>query len=87
VIRTAEDLYSRLLDADVEVILDDRDERPGVKFKDADLIGFPFRLTIGKKSLAEGKVELSTRRDRERQLLTAQDAVERIVSSVVSATR
>jgi len=45
----------------VEVILDDRDERPGVKFKDADLVGFPIRLGIGEKSLAKGEVELKPR--------------------------
>jgi prolyl-tRNA synthetase len=45
----------------VEVILDDRDERPGVKFKDADLVGFPLRVSIGEKSLANGEVELKPR--------------------------
>jgi len=45
----------------VEVILDDRDERPGVKFKDSELIGFPLRIGIGEKSLAKGEVELKPR--------------------------
>jgi prolyl-tRNA synthetase len=45
----------------VEVLLDDRDERPGVKFKDADLIGLPLRVTLGEKSLARGEVELKPR--------------------------
>jgi len=45
----------------VEVILDDRDDRPGVKFKDADLVGFPLRVAIGEKSLAKGEVELKPR--------------------------
>jgi prolyl-tRNA synthetase len=45
----------------VEVILDDRDERPGVKFKDSELIGFPIRVGIGEKSLARGEVELKLR--------------------------
>jgi prolyl-tRNA synthetase len=45
----------------VEVILDDRDDRPGVKFKDADLVGFPIRLAIGEKSLAKGEVEIKPR--------------------------
>src|SRR5205085_11641652 len=57
----AEDVYRRLLDAGVEVLLDDRDERPGVKFKDADLIGFPLRIAVGAKSLANGQIEWSTR--------------------------
>jgi prolyl-tRNA synthetase len=45
----------------VEVILDDRDERPGVKFKDADLVGFPLRIGLGEKSLAKGEVEIKPR--------------------------
>jgi prolyl-tRNA synthetase len=46
----------------IEVLIDDREERPGVKFKDADLIGIPLRVTIGKKALAQGGVELKARR-------------------------
>ena len=65
----AEDIYSRLLEAGVEVLLDDRDERPGVKFKDADLIGIPLRIVVGAKNLAEGKVELKQRRSGEVELL------------------
>jgi len=59
---TAEQVYAALWKAGVDTLLDDRDERPGVKFKDADLIGIPFRVTIGKKSLAQGKVELRNRK-------------------------
>jgi prolyl-tRNA synthetase len=54
-------LYQELSAAGLEVLLDDRDERPGVKFKDADLIGLPVRIAVGKKSLAEGKVEWKLR--------------------------
>jgi len=61
VMQLAEKLYTELSAAGVEVILDDRDERPGVKFKDADLVGFPLRLAIGEKSLAKGEVELKPR--------------------------
>jgi len=61
VMQLAEKIYSELSAAGVEVILDDRDERPGVKFKDADLVGFPLRLGIGEKSLAKGEVELKPR--------------------------
>ena len=57
----AEKLYSELTAQGVDVILDDRDERPGVKFKDADLIGFPIRVSIGEKSLAKGEVEIKPR--------------------------
>ncbi len=61
VMQLAEKIYAELTAAGVEVILDDRDERPGVKFKDADLVGFPLRLGIGEKSLAKGEVELKPR--------------------------
>lgn len=57
----AEDLYQKLLSHNVEVLLDDRDERPGVKFKDADLIGIPLRITAGPKGLAQGEVEVKYR--------------------------
>ncbi len=57
----AETLSAALKAAGVEVLVDDRDERPGVKFKDADLLGIPVRIAIGKKSLAEGKVEWKRR--------------------------
>ncbi len=56
-------LYSRFAEAGIDALLDDRDERPGVKFKDADLIGIPYRITVGKK-LSEGKVEFLERRTR-----------------------
>jgi prolyl-tRNA synthetase len=59
--QTAEDLYTKLGGAGLEVLLDDRDERPGVKFKDADLLGIPLRVTIGAKTLARGMVELKGR--------------------------
>jgi prolyl-tRNA synthetase len=58
--KLAEDLYFELCSAGIEVILDDRDERPGVKFKDADLIGIPIRITVGKKA-ADGIVEIKLR--------------------------
>jgi prolyl-tRNA synthetase len=55
-------LYEALQEAEIEVLLDDRDERPGVKFKDADLIGIPYRVTVGPKGLADGKVEVQRRK-------------------------
>ena len=63
----AEKLYAELSDAGLEVLLDDRDERPGVKFKDADLIGIPFRIVPGPRALANGNVELVTRASREQE--------------------
>ena len=56
-------LYQELHKRGIEVLLDDRDERPGVKFKDADLIGIPLRMTVGAKGLEKGRVELRWRRD------------------------
>jgi prolyl-tRNA synthetase len=73
--QVADGLYDRLRESGVDVIYDDRDERPGVKFKDADLIGFPVRLVVGKKSLAEDKVEISTRREREKLFVPTVNAV------------
>jgi prolyl-tRNA synthetase len=61
VMTLAEKIYSELTAKGVDVILDDRDERPGVKFKDSELVGFPIRLGIGEKSLAKGEVELKLR--------------------------
>jgi prolyl-tRNA synthetase len=61
----AEKLFGELTALGVETVLDDRDERPGVKFKDADLVGYPLRLTVSEKSLAEGKAELKGRQARE----------------------
>ena len=61
VMRLAEKLYAELVAHGVDVILDDRDERPGVKFKDSELVGFPIRIGIGEKSLAKGEVEIKPR--------------------------
>lgn len=61
VMMLAEKIYTELSAKNIEVILDDRDDRPGVKFKDADLVGFPIRISIGEKSLAKGEVELKLR--------------------------
>ncbi|HET7710587.1 MAG TPA: proline--tRNA ligase, partial [Thermoanaerobaculia bacterium] len=68
VTRTALDVYEALLSKGIDAFLDDRDERPGVKFKDADLIGFPVRIAVGSKSLAAGQIEWSLRKDREKRL-------------------
>jgi prolyl-tRNA synthetase len=61
VMKLAERLYRDLSDTGIDVILDDRNERPGVKFKDSELVGFPIRIGIGEKSLAKGQVELKAR--------------------------
>ncbi|MCC7292751.1 MAG: proline--tRNA ligase [Phycisphaerales bacterium] len=69
VMSTSEKLHDELESRGVDVLWDDRDQRPGVKFKDADLIGIPVRITVGKKGLAEGVVEVTTRKDGQTQRL------------------
>lgn len=77
-------LYHDLLERHLEVLLDDRDERPGVKFKDADLIGVPLRVTIGAKGLAKGRVELRWRRDGKTEEIPLDTAAENIHSAVAA---
>lgn len=71
-------LYSDLTKAGIEVLYDDRDERPGVKFKDADLIGLPLRITLGPKKLAQGIIEVINRRTRELQDIPIENAMETV---------
>ena len=85
VVRTANDVYEKLLAAGIDVLLDDRDERPGVKFKDADLVGFPLRIAVGAKSLANGQIEWSFRRDRAKQLGEPAAVAERVIEEVRKA--
>ena len=75
----SENLYDTLLKKAVEVIIDDRDERAGVKFNDADLIGIPLRVTIGKKALSEGKIEVKIRKSGEVKILETDEAVDFII--------
>jgi prolyl-tRNA synthetase len=85
-VRTAaDDVYAKLRDAGVDVFLDDRDERPGVKFKDADLIGFPLRIAVGAKSLANGQIEWSWRKDRAKQLGAPDEVIAAIADHVRAA--
>ncbi len=74
----AEALYAELQGQGIDVLYDDRDERPGVKFKDADLIGIPVRAVVGAKSLAEGKLEVSLRRDRQKIAVTPAEAAGKV---------
>lgn len=78
VMKTAEEIYTQLEQAGVDVILDDRDERAGFKFKDADLIGFPLRVVVGKKSLADGVVEIGQRRAQSKETIAPTAAAKRI---------
>ena len=75
-LKTATEIYEKLLSAGIEAVLDDRADRAGVKFKDADLIGFPIRITVG-KTIAEGLVEFKTRADGEMVKITPQEAIEK----------
>jgi prolyl-tRNA synthetase len=81
----ASDVYEKLVAAGIDVLLDDRDERPGVKFKDADLIGFPLRIAVGAKSLANGQIEWSWRKDKAKQLGAPDEVVNTIIESVRAA--
>ncbi len=83
----AESLYNQLLDSGIEVLLDDRDERPGIKFKDADLIGIPLRLVVGSKNLAEGKVELKDRKTGDVRLMLLTEAVAAVADTVRNALK
>ncbi len=82
---TAEDLYGALQQAGIEVILDDRDERPGTKFKDADLVGIPLRVTVGARALKEGSVELQQRSSGERTMLPIDLAADKLTELVREA--
>jgi prolyl-tRNA synthetase len=81
VMKLAGEIYAALTARGVEVILDDRDERPGVKFKDSELIGFPIRVGIGEKSLARGEVELKTRGG-PMTPVKAEEAVEKVLEKL-----
>ena len=81
----AEKIHDELSAKGVEVMLDDRDERPGVKFKDADLVGIPVRITVGRMA-PEGKVEYKLRRDAEKVEMTAEEAV-KAAAALVEAER
>jgi prolyl-tRNA synthetase len=87
VIATATRLYDELALAGVEVLYDDRDERAGVKFKDADLIGIPYRIAVGKKGLAEGVIELKKRSGGDVRKLKIDEAVQVIAAEIAGDRR
>jgi prolyl-tRNA synthetase len=82
VIATAKKIYEELQQAGIEVLYDDRDERAGVKFKDADLMGLPFRVAVGKKGLADGVVELKLRKGTEVRKIKVDELVPLVVAEV-----
>ncbi|GBD97610.1 MAG TPA: proline--tRNA ligase [Nitrospirae bacterium] len=75
---TAAEIYRDLQGENFEVLIDDRDERPGVKFKDADLIGIPYQIIIGKKGLKEGLVEFKSRETKETERIAPSDVMARV---------
>lgn len=79
--QTAQRIYDELLQNGVEAVIDDREERPGVKFKDADLIGFPYRITVG-KTINEGNVEFVTRQTCEKEVVKPEEAIKRVIEAV-----
>jgi len=83
----ADSVYRELLDRGVDAVMDDRNERPGVKFKDCDLIGIPLRVTIGERNLKEGLVEIKIRNEKESQRIKKEDIVERVVGYVEELKR
>jgi prolyl-tRNA synthetase len=89
VAEVAERLWSELAEQGVEAVLDDRDERAGVKFNDADLVGWPFQLVVGKRGLAQGVVELKIRQSGERvevPLEGASAAIAKLISTERNAS-
>jgi prolyl-tRNA synthetase len=72
--KLAEDIYSELEDMGIETLIDDRNERPGVKFKDADLLGIPLRITVGRRA-AEGIVEVKRRNETDASEITGEEAI------------
>jgi prolyl-tRNA synthetase len=84
--RTAETIYAELQSAAVETLFDDRDERAGVKFNDADLIGVPHRITVGKK-IKEGKVELTTRATRQSEDLPVEQVVQSLRARIADVLK
>ena len=88
-VKIADQLAERLTEEGLSVLYDDRDERPGVKFKDADLIGSPLRIAVGEKSLAKGVVEIKLRREsdlRPTEIAQAADVAIGLLSELLSET-
>ena len=82
VVEEAEKIYHKLKENKIDVIIDDRDERAGVKFNDADLIGIPIRVTVGRRGLAEGKVEIKLRSEDRAEMVPVEQALDVIIGKV-----
>jgi len=81
IVQVSDKLEKELEAHGIEVLVDDRDERPGVKFKDGDLWGIPIRIAIGKKGLAEGKVEWKLRSQKEMEMVPIEEIFGKISTS------
>ena len=81
-VRIVEELIAGLEQAGLSVLYDDRDERPGVKFKDADLVGVPIRVSVGEKSLAKGGIELKLRRESGPRIVPLADGLQAVLDVV-----
>ena len=82
VVKTAEKIYTELSDIKVDTLLDDRNERAGVKFNDADLLGIPIRITVGVKGIKDGQVEIKLRSETESFLPPINNAASSIKEKV-----
>jgi prolyl-tRNA synthetase len=78
----AEHLYADLQTSGIEVLYDDRDESPGIKFNDADLIGLPLRVTVSERSIKQGGVELKRRDQQEKNIISSGSAVIKLKSEI-----
>ena len=83
---TADKIYEALLDSGAEVLMDDRKERPGVKFKDAELLGIPIRITVG-RGAAEGKVEYKLRREADKTEMTVEESISKALEIIEKEKR
>jgi prolyl-tRNA synthetase len=86
-VTAADTVYRELLEAGVDVIIDDRDERPGVKFNDAELVGIPYRITIGPRGLGNGLVEVTQRATAETTSVPLAGAAAAIAARIQSQRR
>jgi prolyl-tRNA synthetase len=84
VVDTSEKIYRQLLDKGIDVLLDDRDLRAGIKFKDADLLGIPVRVTVGSKSVKEGSIEIKLRSEQQSQKFPINDAADKTIEIIDS---
>lgn len=82
VVKKSEEIYQALCDKGIDVLLDDRNIRGGVKFKDADLIGIPVRVTVGKKSLEQGNIEIKLRAEKDRKTIAVDNCIDQVITIV-----